>query len=289
VSCDPAASPARPRSSQRRSRPGARRGSDGESEESGDRRRPVRRPRGVRAGGDGDRPVLRARAHGRVDGPLHEEPPRRAHARGARGRPNRRWRRRVPVRAHGAGGHGRDGGRDRRRYLPHAPPARRPALDDARPARRRARARGARRPPLGVRGDDLRQVRLRDGLALRGDLAPDRVRGVCRAARREGAVRIVELDEAPGSSCGSGTACAADPHAARSRNWWSTASSSSHRRRRAEALRRPERDGRPRVRDLPPQAQVRAGVPDSTRGGGGGSTAGRPPSLALPRYRLARE
>ena len=52
-----------------------------------------------------------------------------------------------------------------RRNVPDAPPSRGAARDDARPARRRARARRAARAPVGVRGHDLRALRVRDGVA----------------------------------------------------------------------------------------------------------------------------
>ena len=80
-----------------------------------------------------------------------------------------------------------------RRRLADASPPRRAARDDARPARRRARARRAARGALGLRGDDLRPLRLRARLAARArcelDAGARRVRRAARAARAGAARR----------------------------------------------------------------------------------------------------
>ena len=70
--------------------------------------------------------------------------------------------------------------RHRRRRLPDAPAAGDPHVDDARPARRRARARRADRSALGFRRADLRTLRLRPGLA-RGRDRP--AAHACRSSR----------------------------------------------------------------------------------------------------------
>ena len=64
--------------------------------------KPCAEPRGVRAGGLRDRPVLRPGADRGAHGALLEEPPDRAHARRERERHDRRRRGRVPVRADGS-------------------------------------------------------------------------------------------------------------------------------------------------------------------------------------------
>ena len=82
-------------------------------------------------------------------------------------------------------------GHDGRRRRADAPPARRAARDDARPPRRRARARRADRGALGLGGGDLRPLRLR----------PRGVRGRDRAAARARAVR--RAGRAARAGCGS--------------------------------------------------------------------------------------
>ncbi len=146
------------------------------------------RPRGVRAGGLRDRPVLRRWS-------------RRRSAWSASRRTSRSSactpRARTATIVGGAGAFpfeltvpGRrrsDRRRHGRRDVPDAPPPRRPALDDARPARRRPRARRAAGAPVGLGGDDLRPLRLRDGVAVRGrDRDPEGALGVRAAARARG-------------------------------------------------------------------------------------------------------
>ena len=139
----------------------------------------VHRPRRVRSGGLRDRPVLRARPDARAHGAVLEEPSDRADARRVRERRGRRRRRRLPVRDDHPGRCRPDRGRHGRRDVPDPSPARRPALDDARAARRRPRARRARRGALGLGGDDLRPVRVRNGL----DRGCDRPRARARRLR----------------------------------------------------------------------------------------------------------
>ena len=82
-------------------------------------------------------------------------------------------------------------GRDRRRRPADASPPRRPPLDDGRAAARRPRARRADRGALGVRGDDLRPLRLRPRLLggrADGPARVGRVREPARA-RRDDALR----------------------------------------------------------------------------------------------------
>ena len=78
---------------------------------------------------------------------------------------DRRRRRRVPVGADAPGGPVRLRGRHRRRRPAVAPPPRPAPADDGGAAPRRPRARRAGRGALGVRGDDLRPLRLRPRLA----------------------------------------------------------------------------------------------------------------------------
>ncbi len=139
-----------------------------------------------------DRPVLRRRAERGARGEVQPEPAVRADARRARGRLDRRRRRCLPVRAVNSGRDRALRGRHRRRRVPDAPSPRRSPRDDARAARRHPRARRADRGPLGVRGDDLRALRLRDGVGHRRDLAGTRalaVRAAVRAARSRAAAR----------------------------------------------------------------------------------------------------
>ena len=88
-------------------------------------------------------------------------------------------------------------GHDRRRRRPDAPPARRAARDDARAARRRARARRAGRGALGLRGSDLRALRLRAARRSRAtSTIAARARRVRAPVERRGTLRLVEPDEA---------------------------------------------------------------------------------------------
>ena len=110
----------------------------------------------------------------------------RAHARGVVGRRDRRRRRSVHVQPDRARRGSAHCGGQRRRRVPDAPSTRRPAIAHASAARRRARARRAARRALGVGGDDLRTLRLRARLVLRGDQPRARVhvvRAAVRAAR----------------------------------------------------------------------------------------------------------
>ena len=135
----------------------------------------MREPRGVRAGGLRDRAVLRHGADRGAHGALLEEPPDRTHARRPGERDDRRRRRRVSVRADRSGRRRPDRGGHRGGDVPDASQAWCSPHADARPARRRAcpgRATGA---AVGVRGHDLRPLRLRDGLAVRRPLDPEGV------------------------------------------------------------------------------------------------------------------
>ena len=87
-------------------------------------------------------------------------------------------------------------GRDDRRRAPDPPPPRDPPLDDARPARRRARARRADRDPLRLGGDDLRPVRLRARLAQPQRRDPEARNAFRPGVEPVGRVRFVEADEA---------------------------------------------------------------------------------------------
>ena len=110
-------------------------------------------------------------------------------------------------------------GVDGRRRRADAPPPRRAARDDARPARRRARARRADRGALGLGGDDLRALRLRASASCAGEVvdparvvrrsrAPLEPRGTVRLVDRGGGARGVPAGV--GRACaGSGRACPA--------------------------------------------------------------------------------
>ncbi len=124
--------------------------------------------------------------------------------------------------------------RDGRRRPADAPPPRRPPLDDARPARRRARARRAARGALGIRGDDLRPLRLRARLARTPELDVEKSFAAFRPGVRAGRPRASRrLRHAPRSSCRrSTTRCSAVTPGMyeRSEAWW-----------REPAARRPAR------------------------------------------------
>ena len=104
------------------------------------------------------------------------DPAARADARGLRRRPDRRRRRRVPVRAHAARRPVAVRGRHGRRRAPDAPAPGPAAPDDGGAAPRRPRARRADRGALGVRGDDLRPLRLRPRLAGHAPSRPSATR-----------------------------------------------------------------------------------------------------------------
>ena len=151
----------------------------------------LRRPGRVRPRHRRDRPVLQPAAERGVPRALGPDAAARADARRLRGRPDRRRRGRVPVRALRAGRLAALRGRDRRRRPPDPSPPRRPPLDDGHPAARRPRARRADRGALGLRGDDLRPLRLRHRLVGGRAERParvGRVRGAARA-RRDDPVR----------------------------------------------------------------------------------------------------
>ena len=275
-----ARSSALPNSCARRCRPSARRCSDV-------RRSPDREPRGLPARVVRDRPVLRRGADAGAGGEVQPEPAVRADARGARGRRDRRRCGRLPVRD---GGSGRDRplrGRHCRRRLSDAPPPRRASRDDARADRRRPRSRRADRGALGFRGDDLRTLRLRDGVVHRRDLARTRalrVRAPVRAARTQYACSsrtrrsssfppIWEraLQQTPGD-VQARAPVVGEPGRARS--------AGAPRRRRPEALRaaRARRRGAG-LRDLPAQPEVGGrlvGCAARRRRGDRGDTARRP-------------
>ena len=87
--------------------------------------------------------------------------------------------------------------RDGRRRPPDASAARSAHRDDAGAARRQPCARRAGRLPVGVRGDDLRPVRLRPRIAHRRDLTrARRARGSRSPFEPRGTVRLLELEEA---------------------------------------------------------------------------------------------
>ncbi len=169
----------------------------------------MRRSAGVLRRGLRHRPVLRSRADRGAHGALLPEPADRADARRARRRADRGRRGSVSVRADRAGRDRADGGSDRGRHVPDASSARSPAGDDARPARRRARARRAARSPLGVGRDDLRSLRLRDVLAHGCDLPSPRAQRV-RSPRSRARARCASSTRKRRSSCShaSGTRCA---------------------------------------------------------------------------------
>ena len=151
----------------------------------------LRRPGRVRPRDRRDRPVLQPAARRGVLRALGAHAAARADARRLRGRPDRRRRGRVPVRALGAGRLAALRGRDRRRHPADASPPRRPPLADGRAAARRPRARRADRGALGLRGDDLRPLRLRHRLLggrAEGPARVGRVREPARA-RRDDALR----------------------------------------------------------------------------------------------------
>ena len=147
-----------------------------------------------------DRPLLRPGEAGRrLDRTLAEDLRARAHARrGRRRQLDRRRRGRASAfRMTVPGGvQLPTAGVTVVGVLPDAPAARRPPLDDARPARRRARARRAARSALGLRGDDLRPLRLRARLAERSTRRRQVVRAFRPGIETVGRVRLVDFDDA---------------------------------------------------------------------------------------------
>ena len=110
-------------------------------------------------------------------------------------RRDRRRRGRAADPALGAGRVAPVRGHDRRRRRADAPPARRAAVDDARPPRRRARARRADRGALGLGGGDLRALRLRPRLVRgRGRGARASTPRSTRRSSRAGTMRLVDAD-----------------------------------------------------------------------------------------------
>ena len=124
----------------------------------------LRRPGRVRPRDRRDRPVLQPAAGRGVLRALGAHPAARPDACRLRGRADRRRRGRVSVRAFGAGRLAALRRRDRRRHPADPPSPRRPPFADGRAAARRPRARRADRSALGLRGDDLRPLRLRHRL-----------------------------------------------------------------------------------------------------------------------------
>ena len=113
--------------------------------------------------------------------------------------------------------------RDRRRRLPDASPPRRPPLADGRAAARRPRARRADRGALGVRGDDLRPLRLRHRLVRRDQLSVqhewDAFAG--RSSPRDDALRHARRGAQAVPGRVRGAAARASGHDfARSDAWW---------------------------------------------------------------------
>ena len=157
-------------------------------------------------------------------------PIERMHAASENGDDHRR-RGRVPVRADRSRRRRPDRGRHRRRHVPDASPSRGAAGDDARAARRRARARRAAGAPVGVGGHDLRPLRLRDGVPVRGDVDPEAALGVRAAARARGdAPHRRRGRGARRSSLACGTACAgALPGCSRARATGGSSASCSSR------------------------------------------------------------
>ena len=95
------------------------------------------------------------------------------------------------------GGRRARGRRDRRRRSPDPSTARRPALDDARAARRVPGARRGGRIPVGHRGQHLRALRLWPRVVLAGDRSsPASGSAFYAPAERFGQVRLVPLGQA---------------------------------------------------------------------------------------------
>ena len=130
-----------------------------------------------------DRPVLRHGPERGAHAALHRPAAAGSHARGVVERGGRRRCGLVPVRPDRPGRRPADRRRHRRRRAAHAPAAWRAALPDARAARRRTRARGATRGAVGLRGVDLRPLRLRACIVLRRDHAAARVHRVRASVR----------------------------------------------------------------------------------------------------------
>ena len=150
---------------------------------------------------------------------------------------------------------------DRRRCRADASPARRAARDDARAPRRRARTRRADRGAVGVRGDDLRPLRLRPrGVRGRGRIPQEYVDYVAPRERdgtdpdrraRRGA------REVPAALGGARARAARESSSARATGGSCARSRDPPERRGGAGPKRfalLERDGEPvGVRDLPPQ------------------------------------
>ena len=189
--------------------------------------------------------------------------------------------------------------RDGRRRPADASPARHPPLDDARPARRRSRAGRADRDALGLRGDDLRPLRLRARLAEpQFDVAKSNRTRSARASRhgRPGAPRRLRRGgEAAATGLRRRSRASRPACTSVARPWWENRMLGDPPeipvRRRAQALRRAR--GRRRaagLRDLPPARRLRrprAGDDAAHDRGDGRDARGDRVDLALPpRHRL---
>ena len=153
------------------------------------RLRQPRERRGVPGRAPRHRPLLRRRLDRRGRRAVRADAAVRADDRRLRRRRDRRRCGSVPVRAEHPGRRAPVCGRHGRRRAPDASPPGDPRPDDAGAARRRPGARRAARRAVGVRGDDLRSLRLRPRRPGRDDPAPRAFTQRCTRRCRAGSGR----------------------------------------------------------------------------------------------------